>query len=326
MSRTDIHVIIDFMFLYYKYKFMLQASRIKQLSGLSGLPKQLISDARLDGIDLVNFDSSIIYYVLKEIEKICTEFSEQFGIGDSGTGNLVVSICFDAPAPARKDLDEAYKSNRTHNKLTEDDFLRIDIIKEICKLCGYNTYYREATEADDIVYNLVRQNKLKFKFTVVVTPDADLLINVQEGVGISRYKSGKGYTAVARGNFESYCTEEYKCRIPYNAILLYKSLCGDKSDLIKGIRGFGAKSFDKYIVYLDTLGIDYKKLSNTDSVRKLLQDTASYFGDSKKLDDALHSLDLVSPNIFDLSSPVRKTIKDMRKEVYIKFGMPSLCK
>lgn len=310
---NNVHLIIDFMFLYYKYTFMLRSGRLQRLNGID---LSLIPERFKDKIDSQEFDTSTIYYVIKEIEKIISEYEEC----------VTVSICFDAPAPERKSLDVDYKSNRASNRLSEEDFLRIEMIRELFKLCGFNVYYKEGTEADDIVYNLIRKYRENFGFNIIVTPDADLLVNIQEKVGVSRYKTGKGYTAIGRRNFEQYCSAEYKCRVPYNAILLYKSLCGDKSDLVKGIKGFGGKAFDRYLGYLDTLGIDYSELRNGDIVRDLINKTSDYFGSNEKVEEAIHSLDLVIPKEFDIEEPVVKTIVGDRKRVYIELGMPSLAK
>ena len=55
---------------------------------------------------------------------------------------------------------------------------------------------------------------------------------------------------ISKSNYESYfktigMTKDVK--VPYNSILLFKMIRGDKSDNIAGVKGVGAKSYNKFI-------------------------------------------------------------------------------
>lgn len=315
--ELKVHIIIDFMYLYYKYVYTIRAGRIKKL--MAEIPHSF----NVEGYETGLYDISTIYYPLKEIESIRKEFEKE--------GNdVTVSICFDAKAPERKEESLEYKSNRESNRLQQVDFDSIYIIRELLKQAGYNVYFREKTEADDLIYNIVRQYKVNFDFNVIYTPDTDIFINIDKNVGVCRYKGKQGYSSVGVPNYEKYCTEEFKCKLPYNSIMLYKCLCGDKSDKIDGIRGFGPSAFTKYINYLvsnsilEKLGIlEFDKLNNSDVIRDLLTGTKDYFKDGQ-LEEALTSLSLVEPKVFDLDSPILKSTKELREKAYSQLNMKSL--
>ena len=303
----NIHLIIDFMYLYYKYKCTLETGRIKRL---------IINKESLTGGIDEGFDISLVYYPIKEIEGIRKKLEEQ-------GNNVTISICFDAPATERKEKDIEYKSNRDKNRLNELDFDGIAIVRELLSEVGYNVYFEKA-EADDLVYNLVRLYSKNFDKTIICTPDTDLLINVSNNVEVHRYKSRVGYTEVTKENYNEYCSKEFKCNIPYNGILLYKALCGDKSDKVSGIKGFGPKAFDKYLSNLVTCGkVDTDKLSNTEYIKSLLESTKDMFKDNQ-LEQALHSLDMVSPYEMDMAEPKNIANRETRDKAYSKYEMYSL--
>lgn len=303
-----IHLIIDFMYLYYKYKCTLENGRLKRLI----IDKQGLTGGIDEGLDV-----SLIYYPIKEIEGIRNKLEEQ--------GNdVVVSICFDAPTTERKEKDREYKSNRNKNRLSELDFGNIQLIRGVLGEVEYNVYFENA-EADDLVYNLNRLYSKNFDKTIIYTPDTDLLINVNNNTEVYRYKSRVGYTRVTKDNYSEYCSAEYQCSIPYNGILLYKTLCGDTSDKVTGIKGFGRKSFDKY---LDSLilnnQVDVKQLDNKEYIKSLLENTQDKFKDGQ-VEQALHSLDMVAPYIInDLKEPKNKANKETREKAYSKYDMYSL--
>lgn len=388
-----IHLIVDFMYLYYKYKFTIDSNRIRRLTAD-------IPCVQPDGTtQLVKTDVSYLYYPLKEIEGFRKTFEKE-------GHDVTMSICFDAISMRKADNVE-YKSNRT-KKLGETDFSRISKIMELLDKAGHNIYkltkkyglysnvpisniqaiviqssvYEDLNkigllnkyegipintvehiinpidmwaignsgqiavigevqpdltnfivdiidtpygyEADDIIANLIHNYGNDFDFNIIYTPDTDLLVHINNKVGINRYKPGKGYTAVGVNNFSAYCSEEFKCNIPYNGLLLYKILCGDKSDVIKGKKGFGPKSFDKLVEYLNDK-VDWTKMS-IDYVENVVRQYSDYFG-SDGIEQILESLKLVKHYIIpptELGYPYKKSTVALRSEAYLPMGMKSL--
>lgn len=304
-----IHAIVDYSFLYYKYKFQLEAGRMRRLT----------SKMEWNG-DIVEKDISQIYYSMREIESFRRKIEE------AGMSH-VFSICFDMKS-SRKDEgtaeSEKYKSNRG-SKLTEDDFENIRFVEKTLNKAGYNTYRKEEYEADDLIAYLVETYKDEFDHTVIYTPDADLLVNIQPGVSARRYKTGSGYTTVNVDNFSEYLTTELKCRMPFNALLLYKCTVGDKSDCIDGIKKFGPKAFEKMVEYLESKGINWGVCNKVDSIIQVLNALKGYLTE-QQLNEAKASFNLVRPKTVtvDMPAPVYETTREKRLEAYTPYRMTSL--
>lgn len=306
-----VHIIVDYMFLYYKYKAMLDYNRLKRLTA------NIKVNGNTSGEEVQAVDISNIFYTLKEIEM----FRRQ---AEKNGNDVTLSVCFDAPSPVRKEDDKNYKSNRASNRLGNTDFDNIAIVRELLSKAGHNVYYREGAEADDLIYNLVKKYEDKFDATAIYTPDADIFININNKVGVYRYKGKKGYTAVGKNNFNEYCLQEFNCDIRYNSIVLYKCTCGDKSDNIIGIRGFGPAKFNSLVEYLDGTGFtDWESLREPKNVENLVRN-CDFFTDNQR-EECLNSLMLVSPkNISDIAEPKNRSTKDKRIESYGELGMKSL--
>lgn len=313
----NIHLIVDYSFLYYKYKFQLDSGKIRRLK----------APIEWNGT-VVEKDISQIYYSLKEIEG--------FRRGYMRDGhNVIVSVCFDMPPKARKDLKseaaEKYKSNRV-KRLTEDDFNNIKLVEQILKEAGHNTYRIEGYEADDIIATLVNEYHSVFDYNIIYTPDLDLIVNINENTGICRYKAMKGYTQVSSRNSREYLSTELKCNVDTNTLMLFKCTVGDKSDNIDGIKKFGVKAFDKLINYILTsniIGDQIKsELNKAENVEKLLRSLleSGYFS-NEQYKQAMDCLELVKPSISDIeivNPPSNISTRSKREVTYNKYRMPSL--
>ena len=307
-----IHLIIEYSFLYYKYLFAIESGKLPRL----------FNTENIDG-KIVERDVSQIYYSLREIEGFRKDLESK--------DDVVVSVCFDMPSDRKKsDTEEAkkYKSNRTKT-LSNVDFENISIVKSILDEAGYNTYRYNGYEADDLIYYLINTYKDKFSLTVIVTPDTDVLMNVQTDVIAYRYKSRKGYTTVSITNFSEYLSEEFKYNIQYNNLQLYKSTVADTRDNISGIKGFGAKAFNNLVNYLMGCGIKWSLCGNynaTVSILNKLEETG--YLKASKIEEARKSLELVKPkdidNNLNIPEPISNSTSDKRYNAYMKYNMMSL--
>lgn len=306
-----VHLIFDFQFLYYKYKFALDSGRMKRLS----------APVDVGGVR-VEKDISQVYYALREMEGIRKRL-------EYGGNDVTVSICFDSKSN-RKDQgtseSKAYKANR-ENKLNSDDFDNIDLVRQMLTEAGYNTYKLEGIEADDIIYNLVSKYKDSFDYTMIVTCDLDIGVNIQGSVGLYRFKSTSGYSAIDEAHFNEIVDAELKCHVPYNAIMLYKCTVGDKSDNIAGIKRFGPSAFNKLVDYLGSFDdIDWNGLRTKEKVAEILDKCGGYFTD-EQMTQAKESLELVAPILIssaDVPFPAKKSSRELREEAYMKLNMQSL--
>ena len=287
------HIIVDVYYMYYRYKYLLEGEKFKRLStvisgdflGLYNRLRAVYGMEESNG----NIDVSGFYYPIRAIE---AELQKYVNSEDE----VSISICFDSKTIRHESEDaNGYKANRT-NKLTVTDHFNISMMEMLFRLIGYHVYKEDGYEADDLIFSLVKKYHKEFNKTLIYTPDADVLVNLADDVTIYRYKtSERKHIAYTKDNFESLMTKEYKCQMPYNVIILYKSLCGDKSDNISGVKGFGPKSFDKFINILREDGIDFSSLLDYQVVENLLYDYKDnlFPKNQNGLTEALSSLELV---------------------------------
>lgn len=362
-----IHVLIDYSFLYYKYKFRLDSGKIRRLKVVLGEDGKVVDSSVVELFNtvreieeaeeiikaggeatlrytenaiqafkesikkhgnLVEKDISQIFYSIKEIEGVRKQLEK---VGHE----VVVSVCFDMPSGRKETSDSlsesetevanAYKSSRV-KRLGDSDFADIRIVEELMSKAGHNTYRFELTEADDIIAGLLKKYKDSFDYSVIYTPDADLLVNIDTKVGAQRFKTTKGYQPVDINNFSEYMSKEMKCYIPYNALMLYKSTVGDKSDDIAGIRGFGPKAFDKLVAYLTTKGINWVECGTYEKTLELLELSRGYLSDDN-INQAIDCLSMVRPMIIEeglLAEPNKVSNRALREKSYMRYNMKSL--
>lgn len=305
-----IHLIFDFQFLYYKYKFALDSGRMRRLT----------TPVDVGGV-VVEKDVSQIYYALREIESIRKKLEK------SGK-HIVVSVCFDSKSK-RKDGDtteaKEYKANRV-KKLNDEDFDNIELVRNILTTAGYNVYKMDGIEADDLVHALVSYSDV-FDYTVIVTCDLDIAINVSDKVGLYRFKSSSGYGAVDMKTFSNVVKNELKCDVPFNAIMLYKATVGDKSDNIAGIKKFGPAAFTKLIKHIeDSMDIEWSEAVTYEKTKEILEKCKGYLTDDQ-LKQAFDSLELIKPIEFsddEIEPPVKISNSKLRENAYMKYNMKSL--
>lgn len=305
------HLIFDFSFLYYKYKFAIESGRMKRLT----------YPIEIGGVKIEK-DVSQIYYAIREMEGIRKKLS-------SKGAEVTVSICFDSKSKRKEEETEVaseYKANRV-SKLNSFDFDNIAFVKKLLDEAGYNTYKIDGIEADDIVHALVEHYSDKFDDTLIVTCDLDLAINIKPHVNMYRFKSTSGYGFIMDKNFSEVVGAELKCNMPYNAVMLYKCTVGDKSDNIKGINKFGPAAFNKMISYLSTNGYsDWDKLNTYDETKKVLDNLGGYLK-PEQLSQAYESLGLVRPielTCDEVAFPCNQSDRDKREAAYMQLGMQSL--
>lgn len=305
-----VHVIIDFMHIYYKYYFQVKGNKIKKLS----------TALEWNGV-FVEKDISLIYYSLKDIESIRRQMID---LGHDTT----VSICFDSPSKRHNESSEAnkeYKASR-ENRLSQEDFDNLNYIKEALKTAGYNVYKLDGYEADDLVNYLIRKYKNEFDYNLIYTNDKDLLINIDNNVGVMRFKTGKGYTRADRSKYEQYLESEFKVFIPYNALGLYLASVGDSADNIKGINKFGPKAFQKLIIKLGA-GDDIKwdECGDYNKLHEVVKLCSKYLTEEQY--KQLHESFLLVSNIEldeDLAFPNKKSTTELREIAYKEMNMLSL--
>jgi DNA polymerase I len=151
-----------------------------------------------------------------------------------------VALTFDLPKPTfRHEKYEEYKAHRV--KSADELYQQIPRCKDVVRALGIPIYEEEGYEADDVLGTLActirEQNKGEENFEVIiVTGDLDTLQLVDDRIKV--YTSRKGLTDVViydrQAVFDRY-------GITPEQFVDFKSIKGDPSDNIPGIRGIGEK-------------------------------------------------------------------------------------
>ncbi len=162
-----------------------------------------------------------------------------------------VAVLFDAEHEnERTEINAEYKSNRIDYSTVEEEdnpFFQLPYIFEA--LSYLNIPYAETTncEVDDwmagYVYKYGMENKL-----VISSFDSDFFQLIGENVSVLRY----------RGDSSIICDENYlhdKFGIKPTQYALFKSLVGDKSDNIEGVKHVGPKTAARLLNMYSSLDI-----------------------------------------------------------------------
>jgi len=307
----NLHIIVDFMHIYYKYFFQNREGKLTKLSAPVNWKGTVIEK-----------DTTMIYYPLRDIEGIRKNLE--------GLGHTVkMSICFDCKSHRKEEGTESaneYKSGRTH-ALTETDHENIAFIQKCLDKAGHNTYRIEGYEADDIANYLSKRYADDYEYTVIYTNDKDLLVNINSKVGVMRFKQYKGYTQVDMSNYELYLEQEFGVFIPYNALGLYLSTVGDNADNIKGIHKFGKVAFKKLITKVAASNdIDWKKCGDYNELAKVLEYCAKELTEEqcKQMVESFAMVANLKLNDELVAKPDKVSTKELRESAYSEMNMISL--
>lgn len=130
-----------------------------------------------------------------------------------------IAFVADRPATIKKELYPDYKKSRTHSNLVN---VGNEATEFIINDCGFNIYYRDGYEADDVIYSIVKYNHDKYETINVHTADSDLYLLCDDKVSI-RPTSSKAKTIT----MENYCTAVRPgSYVPYNALSFLKFMEG----------------------------------------------------------------------------------------------------
>ena len=169
------------------------------------------------------FPTNALYGFINMINKILNEEKPEY-----------VMVAFDIGHNFRKDLYENYKDGR--NETPSDLKIQFPVAKEICTLLGIKYIECDNYEADDIIGTFARMaDEDKNYNATIISSDKDLLQLISDEVNVKLLKQ-KDYILMDEKVF--YDTYGIK---PIRMIDL-KSLMGDASDNIPGVKGIGEKT------------------------------------------------------------------------------------
>jgi DNA polymerase I len=139
-----------------------------------------------------------------------------------------------------------YPEYKAHRKPTPDELImQIQEAKRFCTLCGIATISAPGVEADDTIASVTAWAKNEGLHVCIVTSDKDLAQLIDETTTI--LNPHKDYLQVdAEKAFELYGVKPYQMRD-------FLAICGDASDNVPGISGFGPKTAISLLQKYETL-------------------------------------------------------------------------
>lgn len=143
--------------------------------------------------------------------------------------------CWDTKAPTfRHKAFEAYKAQRT--KQPDELYAQIPVIQRAFTLLGIESYELDGFEADDLI-GTIAMNAVKEGWEVViVTGDRDAFQLIGPHISILTFKKGVSETVL----YDEALLKETFGLTP-EQFIDYKTLRGDPSDNIPGVKGIGEK-------------------------------------------------------------------------------------
>ncbi|MFH1838661.1 MAG: 5'-3' exonuclease H3TH domain-containing protein [Candidatus Kuenenbacteria bacterium] len=165
-------------------------------------------------------------------------------------------VTFDKKAPTfRHKIFEKYKAQRI--KQSDEFYKQIPRVKELLETFNIPIFEKDGYEADDLIGTIANQLtifNLKSPIeTIIVTGDLDTLQLINENTKICSLKKGITETII----YDKKAVQERYGLLP-EQMIDFKSLRGDPSDNIIGVKGIGEKTAIDLLKKFNTLEKIYK--------------------------------------------------------------------
>ena len=176
-----------------------------------------------------------------------------------------IAVSFDLKAPTfRHKMYTEYKGTR--KGMPDELAEQMEPIKDILKAMNIQILQLEGYEADDILGTVANKNTSNNIFTYILTGDKDSfqLISDTTSIIIPTTRFGKTEYTI----YTPELLEEKQNIEPYQVVHI-KSLMGDTSDNIPGVKGIGEKTAYSLIGKYTTLENIYENIDNLDASPKV---------------------------------------------------------
>jgi DNA polymerase-1 len=171
-----------------------------------------------------------------------------------------LAVTFDLGRPQREDLYAGYKAQRTEGP--EDLEPQVAKVRTVLTAFGIPYFEQDGFEADDLLATLTRQARASKLEVDVLSGDLDILQLVRPGVRV--IAPGKTFSVPIVYDVAA-VTARYG--IGPERLRDWKSLVGDASDAIPGVRGVGAKSATALLQRFADLDAIYSQLDAVEPPR-----------------------------------------------------------
>lgn len=257
------YILIDYMHLCFKYLTAQPLSTAVKINGV---------------MEIV--DTTVPNYTIKDIWRV------------SQKGSHKVGVFFEGGSEYRKNYfrgkgtctPEGYKGGR--EKQGGSFYEGVNLTFNLLQQGKVSVYKSKGHEADDVIYQMVRQIKETDTTTPIdiITNDGDLLPLVDEQVSVyirgNREHAEDGcpirklyYQVTPRtwDEYVSYSSALKGCEIPYNAVLLYKMLKGDPADNIaSAVDKIGKVRFNAIMQEMKQM-VFFKDVALVGQIKELIQ-------------------------------------------------------
>ena len=242
-----------------------------------------------------------------------------------------IIIVFDGEwsATNRKNINSDYKSNRNirritnwqvFNSLEEENEAKINQIVRLIqylKCLPVKVVSFPKVEADDIIAYLAKKLESQYNSKAfIVSSDRDFIQLVTNNIVVYRPIEKDFYTPE---------TVKEKFGIPAKNFILYKTLLGDSSDMIKGIKGLGEKGILKKFPELADRELDLDDVYNIcESKFKEHVIYARIIQSIRELEKNYTIMDLAKPMLDDkeklfLDNLINKETPQLNESAFLKF-------
>ncbi len=174
-----------------------------------------------------------------------------------------IAVSFDVAGGTFR--DEVYKEYKgTRVKADQDLYDQIPLCYEMVEAFDIPIYTKKGFEADDVMASVIKQNESKKNNleNIIVTGDMDLLQLVDEHTKVFGMRKGMSDVVL----FDAKEVKE-KYGFGPERVVDYKSLRGDSSDNIPGVRGIGEKTAKELIAKFGSLENIYKNYKKDETLR-----------------------------------------------------------
>ncbi len=195
-----------------------------------------------------------------------------------------VYVFFDGVSGVRRSLDPEYKSNRNidDKSVSSINTSGLDALKEVLRLLGVNICYDPWFESDDLIYSFCVEHPQSIR--MIISDDKDFFQLLTDPRIVVYRPCDHEFSPIDAEKSESVWGKINQGKHPPispGAVRLFKSICGDPSDNIKGIKGFRK-----------SIGADLAKSMDIDGLKVRLAN----YPDVKVRDQVLSHMDVVSRN------------------------------
>lgn len=230
------------------------------------------------------------------------------------------AVTFDRPEPTfRHKAYAEYKATRV--KQPDELYEQIPVLREILDALAIPIYDLRGFEADDVIATVAEKTKKVGALTVILTGDMDTLQLVDSTTTVMAPKRGIADTIL----YDETAVKERYGLTP-DQMVDYKSLRGDPSDNIPGVKGVGEKTATELLKTYGTVEGIYKELDRKSS--KIVGAVAERLRAGEKDVKSAHDLVILrrdAPVKFNLDdAETRPFDREKLMPVFAKYGFRTL--